>query len=161
MAEEHATPEGQQPQDQQPATGSDDLGDPGKKAIAEERKARKAAEKSLSDMQAKLKEFEDRDKTELQKLSERAELAEKESADRANELMRLQIAAEKGLTAAQARRLVGATREEMEADAEELAGMFTPEKPKRRVPDLKQGARGTLPQPDENDLFRQWMGGRR
>src|SRR5690242_5918161 len=40
------------------------LGEAGKKALADERAARKAAEKLAAEQAAKLKEFEDRDKTE-------------------------------------------------------------------------------------------------
>lgn len=54
----------------------DSLGDAGKKAIAEERAARKAAEKAQAELAAKLKEFEDRDKSDLDKANERATTAE-------------------------------------------------------------------------------------
>lgn len=40
-------------------------------------------------------------------------------------LLRLEVAVEKGLTAAQAKRLTGNTREEMEADADELLELFS------------------------------------
>lgn len=40
--------------------------------------------------------------------------------------MRLEVATDKGLTVAQAKRLVGATREDLEADAEELLSSFQP-----------------------------------
>jgi hypothetical protein len=53
-----------------------DLGDAGKKAIAEERAARKAAEKERTELAVRLKEFEDRDKSELEKANERATAAE-------------------------------------------------------------------------------------
>lgn len=59
---------------------SDPLGDAGKKALQEERAARKAAEKALAEREAKLKEFEDRDKTEAEKLAAKAEAAEKRAA---------------------------------------------------------------------------------
>ncbi|MCW2900231.1 MAG: hypothetical protein JWO67_2496 [Streptosporangiaceae bacterium] len=55
----------------------DKLGEPGKKALAEERAARKAAEKLAAEQAAKLKEFEDRDKTEAEKLAAKADAAEK------------------------------------------------------------------------------------
>ena len=74
----------------------------------------------------RLQEFEDRDKSEAQKLAERAETAEKRATELETRAMRLEIAAEKGLTPAQAKRLVGATREELEADAAELLETFKP-----------------------------------
>ena len=108
----------------QPATG--DLGDAGKKALDAERRDKRAAEKRAADLEARLKEFEDRDKTESTKALERAEAAEKAAAAAEARALRLEIAAEKGLTPAQAKRLVGETREELEADATELLETFKP-----------------------------------
>ena len=108
----------------QPATG--DLGDAGKKALDAERREKRAAEKRAADLEARLKEFEDRDKTESTRAIERAEAAEKAAAAAESRALRLEIAAEKGLTPAQAKRLVGETREELEADASELLETFKP-----------------------------------
>jgi hypothetical protein len=60
-----------------PADPPTDLGDAGKKALAEERAARKAAEKLAAEQAAKLKEFEDRDKTDAEKLAAAKEAADK------------------------------------------------------------------------------------
>jgi cell division septum initiation protein DivIVA len=110
--------------DTMPATG--DLGDAGKKALDAERRDKRAAEKRATDLEAKLKEFEDRDKTESTRVIERAEAAEKRATDAESRALRLEIASEKGLTPAQAKRLVGDTREELEADASELLETFKP-----------------------------------
>jgi hypothetical protein len=64
-----------------PADPPNDLGDAGKKALQEERAARKAAEKLAAEQAAKLKEFEDRDKTEAEKLAAKAEAAEKKATE--------------------------------------------------------------------------------
>lgn len=63
-------------------------------------------------------------KTETQRLTEQAQanLARAEKAER--ELLRTSVAARKGLTPDQARRLVGATEEELDADADELLAAF-------------------------------------
>lgn len=106
----------------QPATG--DLGDAGKKALEAERRDKRAAEKRAADLEARLKEFEDKDKTESTRALERAEAAEKRAADAEARAIRLEVASEKGLTPAQAKRLVGETREELEADASELLETF-------------------------------------
>ena len=53
------------------------LGDAGKKALNAERDARKAAEKERAALAARLKAFEDAQKTEAEKLAERADVAEK------------------------------------------------------------------------------------
>lgn len=110
--------------DTQPATG--ELGDAGKKALDAERREKRAAEKRAAELEARLKEFEDRDKTEIERLSERAEAAEKAAAALELRAVRLEVAAEQGLSPAQAKRLVGETREELEADAKELLATFQP-----------------------------------
>jgi hypothetical protein len=51
----------------QPATA--ELGDAGKKALDAERREKRAAEKRAADLEARLKEFEDRDKTETTRAS--------------------------------------------------------------------------------------------
>lgn len=73
---------------------------------------------------AKVKAAEDATKSEAQKLEERATNAETKAAAAERTLARLEVAFEKGLTPAQAKRLVGDTREELSADADELLDTF-------------------------------------
>jgi hypothetical protein len=87
--------------------------------------ALRKANKEAETLRLKLQEFEDRDKTEAQRLAERADAAEKRAIELETQAMRLEVAAEKGLTPAQAKRLVGSTREELESDADELLATFT------------------------------------
>lgn len=63
------------------------LGDPGKAALAAERRSRRDAEKQLQTALTKLAAYEDRDKTETQKLTDRAEAAE-QAASQATERWR-------------------------------------------------------------------------
>lgn len=105
---------------------SDQLGEAGKKALEAERRNARAAAKERDALAARLKEFEDRDKSEIERASERAEAAEKRAAELEARAIRLEVASEQGLTAAQARRLVGETREELEADAKDLLETFKP-----------------------------------
>lgn len=129
------------------AKSDGDLGDAGKRALDAERKARKAAEKRAADAEAKVKASEDADKTEVERLhgqvadlTKRAEAAE----GRAD---RYEVGLSKGLTLTQARRLVGATKDEFEADAIEMRSELgldkepqadgTKQRPKE---DLKSGA---------------------
>ncbi|MEZ5380156.1 MAG: hypothetical protein R2754_00015 [Microthrixaceae bacterium] len=84
---------------------------------AQLRKRAKAAEDRLA-------EIEEADKSEAQKLADRAAAAEKAAAEAQAKADRLEIAAEKGLTPQQAARLQGATREDLEADADELLELF-------------------------------------
>lgn len=94
-----------------------ELGDSGKQAIIAEREARKAAERQLRDVQKALKEYEDRDKTELQKALERAEVAEKTAAEAQKSAQRSKVAAARGVPASS---LTGTTEEELNASADEL-----------------------------------------
>lgn len=85
---------------------------------------------------ARLKEFEDADKTELEKAQARAAAAEKSAADAVLNALRAQVALDKKLTPSQAKRLVGTTQEELEADADEL------------LADLKNITPGSAPSSD-------------
>lgn len=129
--------------DTEPTTGTDpDSG--AKKALDAERKARREAEKQLREMSARLKEIEDKDKSETDRLREQVEQLKSEAQQNAAKALRAEIAAEKGLTAAQAKRLVGSSREELEADADEIleafptGGVKPPPSDKPR-PDLRGG----------------------
>ncbi|MCZ7526562.1 MAG: hypothetical protein M5U14_09405 [Acidimicrobiia bacterium] len=116
---------------------SDDLGDAGKRALDAERRARRDAERREREL--------------------RARVAELESAE-----LRRDVAAEKGLTAEQARRLTGATREELEADADDLLAAFgTPSKapPSTRPrPELRGGSDPTDMPTDVSGLADRIMG---
>ena len=104
--------------------------------------ALKKANKEAETLRLKLKEYEDRDKTDLQKLQEERDALLSEKNALSLEQMRREVADEKGLTPAQARRLVGSTREELETDADDVLAAFpvTPAKPS--FGDVGQGPRG-------------------
>lgn len=85
----------------------------------------------LRETEEKLSQYVEASKTDSERTSEnltaaekRADEAEKRADEAESRLLRLEVAQEKGLTAAQAKRLVGATREELESDADELLEMF-------------------------------------
>lgn len=103
----------------------DDLGDSGKSALDKERKARRDAERRAREAEAKVKEQEDADKSAADQLAEvKADLVkERKRGDR------LQVAIDKGLTTKQAKRLVGDTIEDLEADADEILETFGGGKP--------------------------------
>lgn len=108
------------------ADADPDLGEAGKKALEAERKARKAAEKAAKDFEARLKAIEDKDKSEIDKLRDERDNAIKEANDAKLERLRLEVASTKGLTPAQAKRLVGTNQEELEADADEFLESIKP-----------------------------------
>jgi hypothetical protein len=69
---------------------------------------------------SKVTEFETKDLTEVERLKRENEELKKTPPAQADDAdkIRLELALEKGLTATQARRLTGSTREELEADAD-------------------------------------------
>lgn len=103
-----------------PDIASDDdlrsLRDALKKANDEAKKHRLRA-KELEDQ---LQQSADASKSEVQKLTERLDAAERRQADAERKALIAEIAADKKLPAALARRLSGDSREELEADADEL-----------------------------------------
>lgn len=109
--------------------GEGQLGDAGKKALDAERRAKRDAERQLAAANQRLKEIEDQGKTELQLATERASKAEQQLAAAQASQLRLEVAAAKGLPANLAGRLQGATREELEADADTLAALIKPDAP--------------------------------
>lgn len=123
------------------------------------RAALKKANKEAEQARLKLKEIEDREKSDSDKLTERATAAEKLAEEHEHRAMRLEVALAKGLNATQAKRLVGTNAEELEADADELLASFAPAapsgdgaaKPPSRQPNEKLtpgGDDGGTPEPD-------------
>ena len=86
----------------------------------------------------KLAELEDADKTEIEKANARATAAEQKAATAEHRALRAEIAAEKGLSLAVAKRLVGDTREELETDADELLEAFGPKPGAKNGEDAKK-----------------------
>lgn len=85
----------------------------------------------LKDRDAALKKLEDEQLTDTQRIqaekdaeAARATAAQAEAAQAVRKALVLEIALDKGLTVAQANRLQGSTKEELEADAEELLKLF-------------------------------------
>ena len=99
---------------------------------AEARKWEQRAKQSHAEAKAnaeaakRLKEMEDADKSEVERAAEAAKAAEKRAEEAEARALRLEIAHEKGLSPSQAKRLVGSSREELEADAAELLEAFKP-----------------------------------
>lgn len=129
-------------------------------------KLRKESAKYRTEAQAnadaakRLAEIEEAQKTETQKLTERAEQAERDRAAAVLESLRFRVAAEKGLTPKQAARLQGTTEDELKADADELLAEFASTGP-QPFGTVDQGVRKTTPAPnqDEKQVARALFGG--
>lgn len=76
--------------------------------------------RELEPLANKAKELEDASKSDVEKATENLAAAEKRAQEAELRAARAEVAAAKGLTPAQAKRLVGTTQEELEADADEL-----------------------------------------
>lgn len=134
------------------AEGTDDPDRGLKSAIQAEREAAKKAKADLAVAQKRIQELEDAGKTEEQKREQAAERLQTEHASLKREseqkdalLQRYEVAAAKGLSLSAAARLQGATREEIEADADAWIAEWGPGKgpgvPQQRQGDPGQGAR--------------------
>lgn len=91
-------------------------------------------------------ELETAKQTDQERATAALTAAEQRATEAEAKALRLEVAAEKGLTTAQAKRLVGTTRDELEADADELLETFKPAEQQETKPptvDLDLGTRTT------------------
>lgn len=140
MADDPNTPDDPAKGDPDPAPT---LGDAGKKALDDERKARREAERQLKELGTQLAALQDKDKSDSERLTEKVTQLEKDLASATAKADRFEVALDKGLDMTRAKRLTGTTREELEADADELqtwqAGKPPDPIPGKPATDLKGG----------------------
>lgn len=86
-------------------------------------------EKAHKEAQAELQALKDAQKSDIERASEAARSWQARAEQAELRALRMEVAARKGLTDAQARRLQGSTEEELEADADELVAAFKPPAP--------------------------------
>ena len=135
------------------------------RARAKIRKANQEAEnlrKRLKELEPKASQFDElqeQQKTETQRLADQQTALEARAGLAEMEAARLRIALSKGLTETQAKRLIGSTTEELEADADELMSSFAPQTvdterpPGRPVERLRGGTDpNPAPEPDIRDV---------
>lgn len=148
------TPEGQEPEERE---GQEPAGDA--EAAAQEEQGRTYPESyvrqlrreaaglrtRLGEVEERLQEREDSDKTEQERLAERATAAEARASDAELKLLRFEVAAERGLDPAAVQFLTGASREELELRAEELAKLLQ-DKGKPTAGGFDGGARRPAPE---------------
>lgn len=99
-----------------------------RKANAEAANLRKRL-KELEPLAAKAKDLEDATKSDIERATGEAAAATSRADKAEGELLRLRVAIRKGLTETQAKRLIGTSEEELEADADDLLASFSPKKP--------------------------------
>lgn len=132
-----------------------ELGDAGKRALDEERKARKAAEKTASDLAAKVKEFEDASKSDAEKAAARAEAAEKALAEMTVKALRLEVADALQVPAQLRKYLTAGDEESLREQANDLLTTFNAAMAENGSrlpkPDPNQGAKPTSADPADLD----------
>ena len=101
------------------------------------RKRAKEAEDKLAALEARIEELDNKDKSEVEKLSSKLADAERKAQEAEQRALRAEVAASKGLTTAQAKRLQGSSLEELEADADELLESFKPQEGTNPPPERK------------------------
>lgn len=147
------------------ATDNDALGDGGKKALEAERAANKEAAKQIKELQAQLEQYEDANRTEVEKQARKAdklardlEEAQAAIANYERQALVADVAAEAGIPREAAHRLQGNTREELEADAKQLKQILAPDGPRKPAPVPQAGDFGEAGRSNSqvfNDFFSQ------
>lgn len=117
------------------------LGEGGMKALKAERETNKQLKATIAELSEKVKAFEDKDKTEAEKQAEALATARKTAEEASLKADRYEVAAAKGIPLTAAARLRGSTREEMEADADDLLKLLN----------LGKGEDGLNPNPPKPD----------
>ena len=113
-------------------------------------KAAKQAMRELEEAQKRIKEFEDRDKTEQERLADEAAAAKAEVEKHKNENLRLRVAAEKNLPADLIDRLQGDNLEDLLADADKFLELMKP----AEATDFDGGSRATAKAPSRDEIVR-------
>lgn len=111
-----------------------------------------AAAKANAEAARRLKEAEELEKSETQKLLEQLEAEKQQASKLQAELMRLRVALTKGLPAELASRLQGETEEELAEDADRLMALLNP--PASTVPRASSRQGSTSAGPADDPLLR-------
>jgi regulator of protease activity HflC (stomatin/prohibitin superfamily) len=109
----------------------------------EVKKALREANKEAETLRRKLKEFEDAQKTEAEKLAERATQAEAELQALRVESIRSRVALTKGVPADLLEFLTATSEDDLSAQADRLLARLPPAAPGRPAGDVDQGVRTT------------------
>lgn len=97
--------------------------------------------KANAEAAGRLATIEQSQKSDQERAAEAQQQATTRAVDAEARALRLEVAFEKGLTPAQAKRLVGSSREELEADADEIIVEFPVKTDGRPKGDADQGTR--------------------
>lgn len=124
-----ATPPAETQPAEPPPTDDEPLGEAGEKALDAWKQRARAAEsqvKELSPLAQKARDLEEANKSELDKATSQRDVLKSERDEKAAENLRLRVALEKKLPSELIDRLQGNSKEEIEADADELLKLVKP-----------------------------------
>lgn len=158
MGDTTATPTATTPETEATPPTPDSASQPPKTEVPPEvAAALKKANKEAETLRLKLKDIEDRDKSETQRATEEATTAKADAAQARTDYLRLKVGMAKGLPASLAERLKGDNEEEMAADADALLAELKPKA--TGAGSFDAGVRQTAPAaPDMNTLLRRTAG---
>jgi hypothetical protein len=143
--------EGQEPEgDEQDTDEAEIEGLDAKSKIQKVNKEAQALRKRAKAAEDRLAEIDAANKTDAEKAADRLADAEKRATEAEARAARLEVAAAKGLTPSQAKRLQGSTVEELEADADELSTDFKPADDGQGMPRRKPRELSSGNDPDDN-----------
>lgn len=158
----------EQPQGADTVTGQGEQQDPAAelekwRALARKHESRARENASAA---ARLAELEESQKTESQRLQDQTAAAQRDRDSAVRQALVYEVALGKGLPTDLAKRLVGSTREELEADADAVLALVAPPEPTPttnpqgfQVVPVTQGARASAPAPaDMNQIIRARLG---
>jgi hypothetical protein len=138
-------------------TAQADHPDAVKRALEAERKAARDAAKRAEAAEAKVREFEEQGKSELEKATGKVQSLTNETKDLATENLKLRIALAKSVPAELIDRLQGSTKEELEADADKLLSLVGTSS-ETSTPGFDPGARQTTSATDMDAAIRRAAG---
>ncbi len=126
---------------QQPEPFDPDRAEAKIKKANDEARALRQRLKELEPLAQEAERQREASKTAEQRFAETVTSAEQRASEAESRALRLEVAFEKGLTPAQAKRLVGASREELEGDADEILRDFPVKPDPRPAGDVGLGPR--------------------
>jgi hypothetical protein len=121
--------------------------------VKELRSENAAARKARQELEAKLTEYEERDKSELEKLTGKLTKTEQRAAQAEAQLLRFQVAKDKEIPADAVDLLNGNTREDLEASADKILNLVKSRNDSEKTPDFDGGAREPAPDTDPTKAF--------
>ena len=131
-------------QDGTAAPDDEPLGEAGKRALQREREARKAAEKAAAEAAAKVKEYEDAQLSEKERLERERDEARENATAKAREAALYKAAVDYRLTSDDLELLDGIPAEQIDDRARRLAERLASTAPRVPKPDPSQGPRGPV-----------------